>query len=652
MPSIQFLKTKILERCSYSRVVVVILALFCFGNNISAETNLISKSHLDSLKSIVQDNEERLDFLPLRFRLRMYSDIIQYYRVVDLPKALQYSYQFEEDVEKMIDSPVYPNYRLSVDNVFRDIYNQMQNYPKAQEYALLSYRRAATLDNVTTRYQSLYFLIALFKKAQNYEMVKKYLPELLAVAGDNIKMKLMSLRVRGDYYLSIGQLDSAKLVLQNSIALNDKSLNDSFFASKLYLSLANVYSLQGNKGAAYTCYIKTVSIQSNLTLEDRISAYLELGVLKASVLEFADSDHFFEKAHLLITDNVPLEFSNKYYHLRARAEVAKKDYLLASYYYRSQAEILDSLNKLSYTILSKNFENLNRVFSKEVEIKNLQFENNAKQDRINQARLINYLVLGMLILGMVAALFIFRQINRTNKLQRIALTQENELNEKKLREKVHLLEIEATRSYIEGQEKERDRIGRDLHDSVGGALAGVRMLVDVAANQHKVEVLLDVGNKIQNIYQDVRNLSHDLVKPNLSDGNFKLAIANLGQQFAIQNKTLNVSVYPEINWGLVNQHILEQLYRIVQEALHNIAKHASANVVDVQIVYDSESESLNISIEDDGKGFNPEATSVGIGIANMRTRVQMLRGVFDIDSLEGKGTSISIMLPLEYQDNV
>lgn len=208
----------------------------------------------------------------------------------------------------------------------------------------------------------------------------------------------------------------------------------------------------------------------------------------------------------------------------------------------------------------------------------------------------------------------------------------------RLMEKVNTQQKEMYTQYINGIEKERSRIAGELHDDVGSRLSYLKQLMVT----HSTESI-KTADQLEQLIKDVRQLSHDLAPPFAHVSGLIPLIEKLitemrlatGLEIKFQQHN-----YQEV---LVNNQI-QQVYRIIQEALNNIVKHAQATRVDVQ-VFGHEGE-VNISIEDNGKGFNPSEIPDGLGLNQMKIRTESLGGRIEINSHPGKGTLLLISVPI------
>lgn len=198
-------------------------------------------------------------------------------------------------------------------------------------------------------------------------------------------------------------------------------------------------------------------------------------------------------------------------------------------------------------------------------------------------------------------------------------------------------------------ENERQRLGQDLHDSLGVQLAAIKMKLSVLQEKSAGEQGLELGLVVHDLaqaHQEMRAISHDLMPPALERQGLAVAVENLLQRMQ--------SVRPGLKMHFFNNAPLEKLtprarlhlYRILSELITNAVKHADAHELNVQLTrYDG---SIQASVEDDGNGFDPAGLgSQGIGLGNIEYRAKALGGRFDLDARPGRGTFASIEVPLE-----
>lgn len=205
-----------------------------------------------------------------------------------------------------------------------------------------------------------------------------------------------------------------------------------------------------------------------------------------------------------------------------------------------------------------------------------------------------------------------------------------------LSEKIVIEERKNLTAFIKGEDEERKRIGKELHDNIGSKLSFLKRFVSDKFKDDEVTETIDT------ICNDVRNLSHEISPSDLKIVGFKNAVEDLTKTLSEQT-SLDIEFssfqFPEI----FNEDISVQLYRVIQEAFNNIFKHANAKHVDVQLI--GHEDTITISIEDDGDGFNVLKAENGLGLKNMQSRIQQIGGAFSLDSAHNKGSSILISIP-------
>ena len=227
----------------------------------------------------------------------------------------------------------------------------------------------------------------------------------------------------------------------------------------------------------------------------------------------------------------------------------------------------------------------------------------------------------------------------------------NDIMQKKLMEKEILdqkveEQKKITRAVIQAQEKERNKMGQELHDNVNQILASTRMFLSVALNSEEFRRDLVEGSTgmLDNAIQEIRLLSKNQITPQ-----GKLGLRELIQLLTDSlNETSTLKTTFEYQASQESSEIETDLklnvYRIIQEQLNNILKHAEAS--QVGILLQSDSSKIRISVCDDGKGFDPLQNRKGIGITNMINRVESFNGEFTIHSAPGKGCQLTICIPV------
>ena len=208
-------------------------------------------------------------------------------------------------------------------------------------------------------------------------------------------------------------------------------------------------------------------------------------------------------------------------------------------------------------------------------------------------------------------------------------------------------ELQSAYFVIEGQEQERKRIAAELHDNIGGMLATLKIYSDLTLNKDQESEVSRLNEKINNISgklgDEVRKLSHELDLRTLSGFGLTVAIQHLCEAISDMGKIVVTSVI-DISKPMDDERSLN-LYRIVQELFTNTLKHASS-ATHARIEITQIENELTLIFEDDGQGFDLNSTKEGMGIQNIRSRVNRMEGKLTIDS-SAKGTTYIIELNYE-----
>jgi two-component system sensor histidine kinase UhpB len=208
------------------------------------------------------------------------------------------------------------------------------------------------------------------------------------------------------------------------------------------------------------------------------------------------------------------------------------------------------------------------------------------------------------------------------------------------------LEKELSEATILAQEKERDELGKELHDNINQILATTKMYLGMAiANKESSVDLIGKSYEFVNIaIEEIRQLSKTLVAPSLEDSGLEPALQNLVDELNTTN-TLNVRLLYKIEKNLIKNKKKElMLYRVVQEQITNIRKHAKAQIA--TIVLKTDTGKIYLSISDNGVGYDPEKKGNGIGLKNILSRVKFYSGNMNIVSAPGEGCKLNITVPI------
>ena len=207
---------------------------------------------------------------------------------------------------------------------------------------------------------------------------------------------------------------------------------------------------------------------------------------------------------------------------------------------------------------------------------------------------------------------------------------------------------------LEGQEEERKRIAQEIHDGIGQMLTALKLNLEgltSSSSEHMKKKLVDTRSLMKGVIKEVRRVSFNLTPSSLSDFGIVAAVRKISTEVTALSST---KVTFENKTKFINRldsNVETNLYRIVQEAVNNGIKYAKAE--EIVITFEHDINSLFVTVEDDGQGFDYDKLKTdghfgasGHGIFNMKERTAFINGELDIDSQIGKGTKITITLPL------
>ncbi len=216
--------------------------------------------------------------------------------------------------------------------------------------------------------------------------------------------------------------------------------------------------------------------------------------------------------------------------------------------------------------------------------------------------------------------------------------------EKELALQQKLKQQQITEVVLGAQERERFELGQELHDNINQILATSKLYLDVAIEEKepRLELLAKSRKNISMAIEEIRKLSKDLIAPSLNDLGLTQSIKELIRSIQSVGKMkirLNVS-------GLCEDELLPEqkinIYRIIQEQLNNILKHAQAGTVVIEL--NKVREQVRLRLADDGKGFDPRMRRKGVGISNIISRAELYNGKVEIESAPGKGCQLVVVL--------
>lgn len=336
-----------------------------------------------------------------------------------------------------------------------------------------------------------------------------------------------------------------------------------------------------------------------------------------------------------------------YYHL-ATTTVALHQYEEAVKWYEAYKIVADSLftNKNREQIVE--LEHKYRTTEKEKELLKIKSQHQEQAFALQKNRSIAIVSVSLCMLLVVLGFTWYRtQKNKKRLLEQKELLLQEELKNHRQESKINLYN-----AMLQGEERERSRLARDLHDGLGGMLANVKMKLSAVTDYIDIpeidaETITDLQSIIRQLDQSVnelRRVSRNLMPDSLLYRGLEDALKDLCKSMTQPHMSIDFQS-AELS-GNYSHPFLISVYRIVQELLTNALKHSGANQVWVQC--SEENDMLYLSVEDNGKGFEQSignGDNKGMGLSNIRNRIALLNGHLEIDTYPGKGLSFHAQIP-------
>ena len=552
----------------------------------------------------------------------------------DLDRALTESEKLLATAKTPIDTTVYTSLLLTQGHILSD----KGSYSVANLKYLEAIRLRELLKDksiVSSGYQSL--------ANMNY-----YLQEY-DVCRQNAYKAIASYQLNSEYYKQIA--DAYNLI---AVSFYDEALYDSavYYCKKgivllnshvettpedytyLYDNLGNTLRWRGNVKEGLNYLQKSVSIYklnknfNNLiwNYEQFVSAYIELEELDSA------------KHYLNLIDSIPkkaftLEKTADLYYFKILVATGRREFDSLELYVNQFYTLSDSLVTAKTESNIKDAQTKYETEKKEAALK-LSEEEKATLDAENKAKKrLLYLGLAVFVIVILLAIYFYRNFKQKEKLQAL----EVEVKNAELDELLSSQESEVYASILKGQEQERERIAQDLHDRLGGTLAALKL--SLRKPQYKIEE--DDLSIIDSAVNEVRSIAHNLSTGLVYKYGLNEAVNQLFRTLE-NSKGIKFSLYLHPEIGKLGQTMGIELYRIVQELVSNTLKHAKADEVSLQTNFNDGV--FNLIYEDNGVGFNPKELKGGIGLENVKGRVERIGGELNIDAEKGRGSIFIVEL--------
>jgi signal transduction histidine kinase len=336
-----------------------------------------------------------------------------------------------------------------------------------------------------------------------------------------------------------------------------------------------------------------------------------------------------------------LVYANKSYELSQ--DLGMNEYLLESMLLLSQLTDGDESKtylknhiKLTDSLLQIERKVRNKFARIELETDKLAAENK----QISKENLYLFILsLGLLLTGILVYIVIYQRA-KNKELELVQVQQ-------KANEDIYNLMLNQQDKVDEARALEKTRVSKELHDGILSRLHGTRFNLDhlnLSTGRNAIFERAKHIKELHNLENDIRKISHELNTDFVAGSGFMQIVSELiDKQTKIYGLTYNFDYTDDFSWELVPNITKINIYRIIQESMHNIYKHAQAT--HIKISFSSKKDLICLAISDDGKGFNSVKVKKGIGLKNMSSRVADVGGNITFSSQVNKGTLVAVEIP-------
>jgi len=537
--------------------------------------------------------------------------------------------------EKELEARSYLNLGVS--------YQFMGDYELALENQLLAYNIGEELSKkdlakLLNNIGIIYRVQKKYKRAEEIYLksykLKEELKDSLGMAATLMNLGLVYQKIKGKENFSIQYLQISENLYQR-LGRPDEVATVNTALGQIFLAKKNIPKAKEAFRNAWFYFEK------NSANRYSSAALTGLGEIAIKEHNYNEAETYLEQA---------LKLSNKFGN---KEDIQSQSFALSSvkdtlgkkseaYKMLKKAYVLnDTLNK---TTRLQAMEEMQAKFDVKEKVNELEISELKLNEQTRQRNIFLYGTIGLAVFALTIFFFLKNKIRANKKINE----QSKVLQKQKITDLQQKNKLLALNSMIEGQEVERLRIAKDLHDSLGGLLSTVKN--HFATIQKEIESIekLNITQKTNSLIDEacieVRRISHNMMPHALSISGLQGALEDLGEQLSAQGYETTVEISSELKEIDETKKIM--LYRLVQEIISNIRKHADAKTILIQLLkYKSE---INLIIEDDGVGFDYEkAIAKGsLGLKSINSRVEFLDGNINWDSEMDKGSTVTINIPI------
>lgn len=593
------------------------------------------KKHLELALQSAKGNQFLMDYSG-------YFQALKYLNYTDIEKFIVEVIETQQKLKKYDNEKSVQLQLIILQNVSTYYGNEMQ-YEKCIDILIKEAIPLAIKTHNDTLLASFYKNIAgSFYMMEQFEKAEEYFDRALELFlnGKPYKEDLLVLCYvdAARNLLNVNKFNKVDSLLQKAEVILKESPYSYIQADFFYVK-GEYYFLQEE----YTNALKNYDLGMEQLSFSRVE-YLDIN-LKTSKASALNKLKRFEEAADLLSElepasDLPAQYRINYFTVYANTLEGLKRYRDALDVSRQFVQLKDSLdkeiNKKSVMELEAKYQNA----ESEKKISQLESEKELAQLAANNNRLHNGLLTVSTAFLLIFVTFSWFYFKKNKKLSK-----QKEINyQHRLKELEQLQQLNSAKAILSGEEKERKRVAQDLHDGLGGVLAGIKMnLSRITDNKANVDDALEqVKEKVDYSLIELRRIARNMMPESLLKFGLDTALKDLCEMYRTPDVMIAYESFQLENTIPQQNQLL--IYRIVQELLSNALKHSDASHIIVQCSQNEKR--VFLTVEDNGHGFEKSILmeKSGMGFNNIKNRVAYLGGLFEINTMPDAGTTINIEL--------
>lgn len=646
--------------CKMTKLLIVLLALLSVAHlNSTAQSELKKDSLLEQLSVAKEDTAKVLLLIDIGNEIE-YNDPnqagIYYLQAGNLSKRLNYKrgiIKFAANYTAILNSKGAYDSALLLNKQAIELAKALKddlltakamantgnnfNYLGRNDSAVFYYETAKQyFEKINNEYfvarmndlmQNAYLNLYQFAKGVAYG---KSAAQYFRKAGNELELGQALVNLANNYQ-SLGYPASAMACYNEALGIGKKN-GHKLMEITCFLGIGNIYFHRYDTKGMQTNFENAMALSREIgEVNGEVTAGRGLAFLYLLQKDFAKAKEYIS-ASLKIADSLDMKADKvEGFKLMSSILFAMHDIVGAERY-------LDSTKSIENILTGEEVQNKTLLLEKKFETQKKESQIQLQKSQLRHKNTLNYILAGSAIALLLISLLSYRNYKNRQKLQQARI---DELETEK--------QLTATEAVLKGEEQERTRLAKDLHDGLGGMLSGIKFslsnmkgnLIMTPDNAQAFERSIDM---LDSSIREMRRVAHNMMPEVLVKYGLDTALKEYCNEID-RSGVIHTSYHSMgLNETEIEQTTAVTIYRIVQELVNNTIKHAAAKNLLVQAQYAKAEKLLSVTVEDDGKGFDIATlkNANGIGWSNIQNRVDFLKGKIDVQSGEGKGTSVLI----------